>query len=105
MNEQTKPLPGVGSQKGKVLRGPREGGRKALMNALEVGESLMFTGEPGGAISALQASIASSYRGLESMSQQGLTQYGGLLIFEGELPTPVSKVTRDRPPKEIKKTV
>jgi len=103
MNEQNKSLPGQPTQKGKVLKGPREGGRKAIMASLEVGESVLFTGEPGGTLKALQASIASSYRGAESMSQQGLAQCGGILFFEGEYPTPVSKVTRERPVKEKQK--
>lgn len=85
--------------KTKILRGPRAGSRKALMQALEVGESCIFYGESGGTIQALQSSIGSTWREGESMHTQGLTQAGGLLFFEGELPTPVSRVTRVSEPK------
>lgn len=85
--------------KTKILRGPRAGSRKAVMQALEVGESCIFYGESGGTIQALQSSIGSAWREGESMHTQGLTQAGGLLFFEGELPTPVSRVTRVADPK------
>ena len=80
--------------KQKILRGPRAGSRKAILQGLEVGECVMFYGEPGGSAQALQSSISSTWRGNETMKNQGLTQDSGLLIFEGELPTPVSRVTR-----------
>lgn len=85
--------------KTKILRGPRAGSRKAVMQALEVGESCIFYGESGGTIQALQSSIGSAWREGENMHTQGLTQAGGLLFFEGELPTPVSRVTRVAEPK------
>lgn len=86
--------------KQKILRGPRAGSRRAVMDALEVGESCIFYGESGGTIQALQASIGSAYRDGDNMYNQGLTQHGGLLFFEGEMPTPVSRVTRVEPPHE-----
>lgn len=83
------------ADKPKVLRGPRPGSRKAILEALEVGESVIFHGDAGGSCNALQSSISSTYRGsVETLQNQGFTQAGGMLIFEGELPTPVSRVTR-----------
>lgn len=87
--------------KDKVLRGPRPGSRKDTLNSLEVGESVIFYGEPGATLQSLQASIGSTWRGKENMSQQGLTQQGGMLIFEGEMPTPVSRVTRLADPRPV----
>lgn len=70
--------------------------RKGMMQALEVGECLIFVCEPGQAPNRLQASIASSFRGGESMSQQGLEQQKGLLVFEGEAAVAVTRVIRTR---------
>lgn len=64
------------------------------MDELSVGESVIFTGTPGGKLQALQASINATYRQPQTFGAQGLQQAGGLMIFEGELPTPVSRVTR-----------
>jgi hypothetical protein len=64
-----------------------------MVNLL-LGESVIFVGEEGQAIQALQASVGSSFRGEKNMSNQGLTQQGGLAIFEGELARPLTKVTR-----------
>jgi hypothetical protein len=71
--------------------------RKAMLQALEVGESLIFVCEAGQAPNRLQASIASSFRGGESMSQQGLEQQKGLLVFEGEAAVSVTRVIRVKP--------
>lgn len=71
--------------------------RKGMLQALEVGESLIFICEPGQAPNRLQASIASAFRGGENMSQQGLEQQKGLLVFEGEPALAVTRVTRRKP--------
>ncbi|MDX9668737.1 hypothetical protein [Pseudomonas sp. P8_250] len=71
--------------------------RKGMLEALEVGESLIFVCDPGQAPNRLQASIASSFRGGQSMSQQGLEQQQGLLVFEGDAAVAVTRVIRVRP--------
>ncbi|MNI79423.1 hypothetical protein D3C85_870560 [compost metagenome] len=76
-----------------------ETSRKSLMQALEVGESLIFVCEPGQAVTALQRSISSAFRD-QSFANLGLEQQRGLLVFEGELSVPVSRVTRIHPPKK-----
>lgn len=81
-------------EKQKVLRGPRAGSRRAILQALEVGESAIFYGEPGASLQSLQSSVSSTYRGPETLGQQGLAQTGGFMMFEGELPVPVTRVTR-----------
>lgn len=68
--------------------------RKAIMDALAIGESVIFTGESGGKMQALQASVNATYRQPQTFGGQGLQQTGGLMHFEGELPTPVTRVTR-----------
>lgn len=88
--------------KDKVLRGPRAGSRKEAMLSLEVGESVIFLVEPGSNLQTLQATISSSFRWPENMSNQGFAQDSGMLVFEGEIPTYVSRVTRVAPPKEVK---
>lgn len=93
MTEQTKVGRPMG-RKDKVLRGTHEGSRKALLDALDLGESVVFVCDPGEPPSRLQASIASIYRNGESMGQQGLEQQRGMLVFEGEAPTMVTRVTR-----------
>lgn len=75
--------------------------RREIMKALPVGESVYFYGEAGGSTTSLQRAVGSSFRGSESMGQQGLTQAGGIMVFEGELPTPVTRVTRVSEPKEF----
>lgn len=75
-------------------RGLKPGSRKYQMVNLPLGESVIFVGEEGQAIQALQASVGSSFRGEKNMSNQGLAQQGGLAIFEGELARPLTKVTR-----------
>lgn len=74
--------------------GPRAGSRKALMQALKVGECVIFTGKPGQSCQSLMASIASCFRLNENMNNQGLTQRAGLVVFEGELSRPAVKVIR-----------
>ena len=81
-------------EKQKVLRGPRAGSRRAIMEALGLGESAIFYGEPGASLQSLQSSVSSTYRGPDTLAQQGLIQKGGVLMFEGELPIPVTRVTR-----------
>lgn len=78
----------------KVIRGPRAGSRKAIMQALELGESVVFMGEPGASLQGLQASVNATFRQPETFGGQGLSQTGGLLVFEGEVPVPVTRVTR-----------
>lgn len=85
-------------EKQKVLRGPRAGSRRAILEALETGESAIFYGEPGASLQSLQSSVSSTYRGPETLGTQGLVQTGGVMMFEGELPTPVTRVTRLGPP-------
>lgn len=77
-----------------TLKSGESPSRKEILKALPVGESVFFYGEPGGSTAALQRGIAGAFRAGESMSQQGLTQAGGIMVFEGELPTPVTRVTR-----------
>lgn len=72
--------------------------RKGMLQALEVGESVIFICEPGQAPGRLQASIASAFRDGENMKQQGLEQRQGLLVFEGEPALAVTRVTRLGPP-------
>lgn len=74
--------------------GLQAGSRKAQILALKPGESVIFTGKPGQSVSRLMASIASCFRGGESIGGLGLTQSGGLCVFEGELPLAAVKVTR-----------
>lgn len=74
------------------------GSRRYQMEQLKVGQSVVFTGEPGASVHDLQRSIASVYRDGESMGQQGLAQLGGLLVFEGELSRPAVRVTRTNDP-------
>jgi hypothetical protein len=85
--------------KGKIIRQVREGSRRAALDDLAVGESVFFVAEPGEKASRLQANISSMFRGGESVSQQGLEQRGGMLVFEGELPVSVVRVTRVHDPK------
>lgn len=75
-----------------------EASRKALMQTLAVGESVIFLCEPGQAANKLQSTITSSFRGSESLSQQGLEQRSGLIVFEGEPAVAVARVTRVREP-------
>lgn len=82
---------------------PRPGSRKWFMDLLKVGESHVFIGVPGQLASNLQASIASCYRGEESMSQQGLTQDSGIAVFPLELSRPLVRVTRISEPKPTSK--
>lgn len=82
------------SVKQKVLRGPRAGSRRAILEALEIGESAIFYGEPGASLQSLQSSVSSTYRGPETLGTQGLVQAGGVMMFEGELPVPLTRVTR-----------
>ena len=72
--------------------------RKTQMDNLKVGESCVFIGNPGQPAQKLQASVAASYRGDKSMNQQGLTQEAGMLVFSGELVTPVTRITRFKLP-------
>jgi len=90
---------GMSGGRPKGTFGTHVGSRKYQMDALEVGEFVLFPGEPGQPASKLQASIGSSYRGGQNMSNQGLEQSSGFLVFEGELPRPVVKVTRISEPK------
>lgn len=69
-------------------------GRRARLDALKVGESEFFVGEPGQLASRLMANIAAQFRGGESVKSQGLTQSAGVAIFDGEFCRPVVKVTR-----------
>lgn len=80
--------------------GARPGSRKWQILNLEVGESVIFVGEPGENPSRMMANIASAFRGGESMGQQGLTQKSGLAIFEGEVARPAVKITRLHEPKD-----
>lgn len=84
---------------GRKKGGVQAGSRRWTMDKLKLGESCFFIGEPGQLASKLQASIASCYRGGESMIQQGLQQSSGLAVFEQELSRPVVCVTRiaDKP--------
>lgn len=82
------------TSKHKTAFPPSTRSRKAIMDDLAIGESVIFTGEPGGKLQALQASVNATYRQPQTFGGQGLQQTGGLMIFEGELPTPVSRVTR-----------
>ena len=68
--------------------------RRAQMDALAIGESLVFVAHNNESASRLMASIASCYRKGLNMRQQGLTQRAALLIIEGEVPTPAVRVTR-----------
>ena len=77
----------------------QEVSRKDMMKALEVGESLIFVCAPGQALTRLQAGISGSFRGTESMAQEGLEQQRGLMVFEGEVSTAITRVTRVRPPR------
>lgn len=102
MNEASKPAAVPGRPvvaKGKIIRQAREGSRRGALDSLEIGESVIFLAEPGDNASKLQKGITSLYRGGESMSQQGLEQHGGMLIFEGEYPLAVVRVTRIHDPK------
>ena len=83
-----------GRKKGEV----QPGSRRWIMDRLAVGDSCIFIGEPGQAASRLQACIASNYRGGDSMGSQGLTQRGGLAVFEGEVPLAIVRVTRTAEP-------
>lgn len=74
--------------------GLRPGSRKYQMVNLKLGESVIFVGQPGVSIGSFQAQVAASFRLGQNMSNQGLTQQGGLAIFEGELARPLTKVTR-----------
>lgn len=74
----------------------QEVSRKDLMRALEVGESLIFACAPGQTVARLQAGISGSFRGVETMNGEGLEQQRGLLVFEGEVSVPVTRVTRVR---------
>lgn len=76
----------------------RRRGVKSSLEALKIGESLVFTGEPGEPINSLMKLIAAPFRG--NMSAQGLTQRGGLTVFEGETSRPSVMVTRISEPKE-----
>lgn len=78
-------------------RGLRQGSRKSLLMKLELGDYEMFVGIPGQTIQDLQKSIASAFRGGQTISNMGFTQLGGLAVFEGELSRPVVKVTKIRP--------
>lgn len=73
-----------------------EASRKGLMQGLEIGECLVFIGEPGQTASKLQASVASSFRGDDNIKKQGLEQQKGFLVFEGEPAIAVTRVTRVR---------
>lgn len=74
-------------------------GKRPLIDALEIGESVIFICEPGELPSKFQAAITSQYRNGESLSQQGLVQQKGLIVFEGEPATVVNRVTRIHYPK------
>lgn len=73
--------------------------RRGLLDALEVGESIIFVAAPDQPLTNLQRGISGSYRGSQSMSSEGLKQERGLLVFEGEISLSVTRVTRvKRPP-------
>lgn len=78
-----------------------QGGRKTQMDALKVGESVVFVGQPGGTVHKMMTSIASCYRGSENIRNQGLTQAGGMAGFDGELMRPAVKVTRLAEPTNV----
>ena len=100
MTEQLKKSGRPMGRRDAVLRGTHEGSRRELMDSLEVGDSLIFVCDPGELPSRLQASISATYRNGESMSQQGLEQQRGMLVFEGEIPTLVTRVTRVSEPRK-----
>lgn len=72
--------------------------RRAQMDALAIGDSVIFVAQHNEKASRLMASIASCYRGGLSMRQQGLTQRVALLVIEGEISTPAVRVTRTSDP-------
>lgn len=75
--------------------GPRPGSRRWIMDNLKVGEDAFFMGDPGSSAGKLMAIIASYYKaGEPAMKEQGLTQSGGIAIFDGEISRAVVKVTR-----------
>lgn len=76
----------------------QEVSRKDMLRALEIGESIIFACAPDQSLARLQAGISGSYRGKESMFKEGLEQQRGLLVFEGEVSVPVTRVTRVKSP-------
>lgn len=72
--------------------------RKEMLLELTVGESIVFLCAPGQTLTRLQAGISGSFRGGDSMVKEGLEQQRGLMVFEGEVSVPVTRVTRVRPP-------
>lgn len=88
--------PIVGKGNGTKI-GPRKGSRKYILESLFVGQSYCFVGKKGTTAKQLMASISSTYRGKESIGQQGLTQsFLGLNIDA----CPVVSVTRISQPKK-----
>lgn len=75
--------------------------RRAQMDALAIGDSVVFIAQNGEKASRLMASIASCYREGLSMGQQGLTQRVALLVVDGEIPTPAVRVTRISKPTAV----
>ena len=84
----------------KIVRSAREGSRRDLLDGLAVGDSLVFICEPGDGPGPMQRAISGTFRGGESMSQQGLEQQKGLLVFEGEPALSVTRVTRISEPRK-----
>lgn len=80
--------------------GPIKGSRKSRMMALKIGESIVFTGEPGDTCSRMMGSLNSTFR-TGGLNGQGLTQSAGLTVFEGEVSRPAVKVTRYAEPTVI----
>lgn len=77
-------------------RKPDPTSRRAQMDALEPGQSCFFVADEGQSASRLMASIASTYRGAESMGSLGLKQAAALIVIEGEIPRAAVRVTRQQ---------
>ena len=76
------------------VKGTRAGSRLHAMLSLAVGESVVFTGEPGEPAKKLGASLSSAFRYGRNITNQGLELKYGLSVFVDELPRPCVRVTR-----------
>lgn len=80
--------------KNKLVSMANPDSRKAILLGLGAGENVVFYGNPGESVQVLQKQITGLFKAGESMREHGLKQKSGMLVFEGELPTPVTRVFR-----------